>query len=60
MTGVTIDPTVAVRNTAVSSALELVEQRRALYRANRSEFTRYQLVAAEQRMLSVCRILGLA
>ena len=54
-----IDPTVQVRNPVLNSTLELIDQRRALYQANPSEFTRYQLVAAERRLVAICRALGL-
>ena len=54
-----IDPIVQVRHPVVNSNLELIDQRRALYLANPSQFTRYQLVAAEQRLVTTCRVLGL-
>ena len=52
------DPRVAVRNPVISAALDLVDARRALYIANPTDFTRYQLVAAERRLVAIWTQLG--
>ena len=53
------DVTILARNTAVEASLRAYKAAEALYEGDPSETTRYGLVVAQERFLSVCRILGL-
>lgn len=49
-----------VRNPVLQQAVEAIDFARLNYRLNTCELTRYQLVAAEQRLVAICRVLGIA
>lgn len=49
-----------VRNPVVQQAVEAIDFARLNYQLNPCELTRYQLVVAQERLVSICRVLGLA
>lgn len=53
------DPQILIRNTAVNQAVEAVWMAKLAYKLNPGELTRYQLVVAQERLVTVCRVLGI-
>lgn len=54
------DLMVQVRNPVVNQAIEAIATASNAYRLNPSQLTRYRLVIAQERLVSICLVLGLA
>lgn len=55
-----IDPRIALRHPVVNAALEAIEHAERVCAGNPCDHTRYELARAQGRLVTICRVLGVA